>query len=372
MKRYRVLVCGTAYGQVYLSTFLKRNSCFQLAGILGKGSERTKRFAQEFGVPWYSSVNELPNGIDIACVAIRSTIAGGQGTMIAKELLKKGIHVIQEHPVHSGDIQNCLKVAKENCVYYQVNSHYVHVKPVTMFIDYMQALSKSIGLAYIEVTTAPQITYSMLDILGRALGRLSPCTYLATEPLAELVKGAPFQVIQGIVAGIPSYFHIQSYVDTSQFDNHYLAMHRVTIGTDSGALTLANTHGPLVWTDSFSIDESQLDETTFRKRKTAFLPYRQPVGVCMSGEVAPSLCDIAKKNWPDAVYCALQEMTNQIESGKMSRFQTQDYLCQLSDTWLDLTKVVGQPQDRRLFPAARPIPDPIDYCRTLQSEVNRW
>lgn len=178
MKRYRVLVCGTAYGQVYLSTFLKRNSCFQLAGILGKGSERTKRFAQEFGVPWYSSVNELPNGIDIACVAIRSTIAGGQGTMIAKELLKKGIHVIQEHPVHSGDIQNCLKVAKENCVYYQVNSHYVHVKPVTMFIDYMQALSKSIGLAYIEVTTAPQITYSMLDILGRALGRLSPCTYL--------------------------------------------------------------------------------------------------------------------------------------------------------------------------------------------------
>ena len=140
MKRYRVLVCGTAYGQVYLSTFLKRNSCFQLAGILGKGSERTKRFAQEFGVPWYSSVNELPNGIDIACVAIRSTIAGGQGTMIAKELLKKGIHVIQEHPVHSGDIQNCLKVAKENCVYYQVNSHYVHVKPVTMFIDYFASI----------------------------------------------------------------------------------------------------------------------------------------------------------------------------------------------------------------------------------------
>lgn len=292
--------------------------------------------------------------------------------MIAKELLKRGIHVIQEHPVHSGDIQNCLEVAKENRVHYQVNSHYVHVKPVTMLIDYIQALSKSRPLTYIEVTTAPQITYSMLDILGRALGALSPCTYLTIEPLAGLGENAPFQVVQGMIAGIPSYFHLQSYVDTSQFDNHYLAMHRVTIGTDSGALTLANTHGPLVWTDSFSIDESQVDETTFRNRKTAFLPYCQPVGVCMSGEVAPSLCDIAKKNWPDAVLCALREMLGQIESGKAPQYQTQEYLCQLSDAWLDLTKVIGQPQDRRLTPAARPEPEPIDYYRTLQSEVNRW
>ena len=119
-------------------------------------------------------MNELPNGIDIACVAIRSTIAGGQGTMIAKELLKKGIHVIQEHPVHSGDIQNCLKVAKENCVYYQVNSHYVHVKPVTMFIDYMQALSKSIGLAYIEVTTAPSDNLFYAGYFGESLREAFP------------------------------------------------------------------------------------------------------------------------------------------------------------------------------------------------------
>ena len=65
MKKYRVVICGTQYGQVYLSAFLARNSYFQLAGIMGKGSARTLQYAKEFGVPLYKSVSEIPSDIDI-------------------------------------------------------------------------------------------------------------------------------------------------------------------------------------------------------------------------------------------------------------------------------------------------------------------
>lgn len=49
---------------------------------------------------------------------------GGKGTEIAGALLEKGIHVIQEHPVHYNDIVKLLKVAKENNCVYQVSDTY--------------------------------------------------------------------------------------------------------------------------------------------------------------------------------------------------------------------------------------------------------
>mgnify|MGYP000134536268 FL=1 len=70
----------------------------------------------------------------MACVVIRSTAVGGKGTEIAGALLEKGIHVIQEHPVHYNDIVKLLKVAKENNCVYQVNSFYPNVKNVQEFI----------------------------------------------------------------------------------------------------------------------------------------------------------------------------------------------------------------------------------------------
>lgn len=48
-----------------------------------------------------TDLNEVSKkDFDMACVVIRSTAVGGKGTEIAGALLEKGIHVIQEHPVH--------------------------------------------------------------------------------------------------------------------------------------------------------------------------------------------------------------------------------------------------------------------------------
>ena len=86
MKQYRVLVCGTNFGKFYLSALLKDNHGFCLVGILAKGSKRSKTIAGELGVKLYTSVEEVPETIDIACVVVKSTILGGRGTSLSMEL----------------------------------------------------------------------------------------------------------------------------------------------------------------------------------------------------------------------------------------------------------------------------------------------
>ena len=374
MKQYKVLVCGTVYGQVYLSAFLRNSNRFALAGILGKGSERTMQFAREFGVPVYRSVKEVPDNIDIACVVIRSTIAGGDGSFIAKELLEKKISVIQEHPVYQRDIEESFEIAQKNGVHYHVNSHYVNVEPICTFIDYAMKMSTRNSLMYINVVTAPQITYSLLDIVGRAIGGIEPFTF--TNPIEwehecrEKHNGSlqPFKCFQGILHGVPITYNIQNYIDSSQFDNHYLNMHRIIIGNESGSLNLMNTHGPVVWTDSFSIGEE--DETnSFHRRKSAFINYKRPTAVVFTPKLAPSLSNVARKEWPDAVVKAINDMVEHIETGNAPKGQTSDYLISLSRAWLELTKVVGKTPDIKLKEALPPYPDPVKYLSEIEKKA---
>lgn len=373
MKQYKILVCGTLYGQVYLSAFLRNSTRFVLAGILGKGSERTIQFAREFGVPVYRAVKEVPDNIDIACVAIRSTIAGGNGSFIAKELLEKKISVIQEHPVHRRDIEELLETAQKNGVYYHVNSHYVNVEPICTFIDYAIKMNAQSVPMYINIVTAPQITYSILDIIGRAVGGIEPFTF--TKPIEweheckEKHNGhlQPFKCFQGIFCGVPITYNIQNYIDSSQFDNHYLNMHRISIGNESGSLNLMNTNGPVVWTDSFSIGEEN-ETNSFRLRKSAFINYKRPTAVVFTPRLAPSLSSVAKREWPDAIVKVIDNMTKHIETGNAPEGQTQNYLINLSHAWLELTKIVGKTPDVRLREALPPYPDPIEYLNRIEKK----
>ncbi len=374
MKSYRVAVCGTAYGQVYLSAFLKRSPEFRLAGIIGRGSGRSRVYAREFGVPFYSSVDELPDNIDIACVVVRSTIAGGEGTFLAKEFLRRGIHVIQEHPVHEGDILSCLKLAEENKAVYHVNGHYVNVDPVTTFIEYLERAREKQRPLFIEATAAPQTLYSLMDIIGRAVGGFLP--YAFSDPIVwgeELKEMAscsvlPFKCLQGVIKGIPVTLKIQDYIDPRAFDNHFLIMHRISVGTESGNVTLVNTHGPVVWSQSFSIEErrgSAEAQPSFRRRSTAFFGYDYPTAVSFTGECAPSLCEIAVRKWPEAVIKALLALRRQIETGIAPPGQSREYLSGLSGAWLELTKKAGPALQMDICTAPPSFPDPVMFKSSI-------
>ncbi|GHM26295.1 hypothetical protein ECZU45_00820 [Escherichia coli] len=65
---------------------------------------------------------------DIACIVVRSTVAGGTGTQLARHFLTRGVHVIQEHPLHPDDISSLQTLAQEQGCCYWVNTFYPHTR----------------------------------------------------------------------------------------------------------------------------------------------------------------------------------------------------------------------------------------------------
>jgi len=378
MKHYGVLVCGTNFGKFYISALMKSNPCFFLAGILAKGSRRSRHIASELGVPLYTDVHEVPESVNIACVVLKSTILGGQGTRVALELLKKGIHVIQEHPVHPGDIGQCLTVAAENRCHYHVNSHFVHVKPVKTFIEYVSKTIRTERPLFIDACTS--LIYSTLDIIGRALGGLEPYGINPPVVWSDAVLSVmgtevlPYKCIQGVIGGVPVTFKLQNYFDPDDVDQNYLIMHRLCIGSESGNTTLLSSHGPVVWTQGYPMpvkppgDAVVLDsgDESFKGHMSRYTHYSQPTSVVFSQQKGPSYRAVTQDLWPEAMLRALGAMKQQIETGRVSTWQSEDYLRSLSGLWLAFMKGFGKPDFVPIAEVDSCIPDPSAFADSLE------
>ena len=83
MHKKRILVCGTGFGKIYLKTIVE-NEKYELAGIIGKGSDRTKKIANDFNVPVYTNIENVGNTF---CASIPIAL----DEMFEKHLLKKEI-----------------------------------------------------------------------------------------------------------------------------------------------------------------------------------------------------------------------------------------------------------------------------------------
>ncbi|MGP5019075.1 Gfo/Idh/MocA family oxidoreductase [Vreelandella alkaliphila] len=363
-KTYRVIVCGTLFGQVYLSAFQRHFPQFELSGILARGSERSQLLADRYGVPLYQNVEQLPDDIDIACVVVRSAIVGGQGSELATSLLARGIHVLQEHPVYEKDVVECLKLAREKGCQYQINTHYPTVPAVQHFIDYCQAAKQSQQPLFIEATCGVQVICGLLDILSRALGCVAPYEFYASPRLpASLHRKArctpPYQVVQGIFAGVPLTLKIQNQLDPNDPDNHFHIMHRITIGLPSGNLMLVNTHGPVLWNRTFYIPRHEtrqgVRELVDKQQAGDF--YTPPLcEVIYQGSA--SLEEILERHWSQAIRSALRQFASQIEQPSPKTAQS---LLSQAAVWKSLMSCVGNPE---VIQAAAPV-------RT-QPDIQQW
>ncbi len=200
-RRLRVVVCGTTFGRVYLKGIARLAGDFELVGILARGSDQARDCARRYGVPCYTTVAALPFGeIDMACVVVRSAVVGGPGTALALELLRHGVHVLQEHPVHHDDLVRCLKAAQGAGCRYALNGFYPDLPSVRGFIAAArQALARSRAV-YVDAACGINVLYPLVDILGRVLGGLRPWTFSA-----PLDAGAddPLTSLTGRLGGVP-------------------------------------------------------------------------------------------------------------------------------------------------------------------------
>ena len=83
MKKKQILVCGTGFGKIYLKAIAESKE-YELMGILGKGSDRSRLLSKNLNVPMYTDIKEINQNVDAACVVVPNAAGGGNGANIAK------------------------------------------------------------------------------------------------------------------------------------------------------------------------------------------------------------------------------------------------------------------------------------------------
>ena len=66
--KQRVLIVGAKFGEMYLNAFMQPPEGLELVGLLAQGSARSRELAHAFGIPLYTSPEQITRMPDIAAV----------------------------------------------------------------------------------------------------------------------------------------------------------------------------------------------------------------------------------------------------------------------------------------------------------------
>ncbi|AJQ28949.1 bifunctional Gfo/Idh/MocA family oxidoreductase/class I SAM-dependent methyltransferase [Pelosinus fermentans] len=357
-KKIRTVVCGSTFGQFYLEALKTLPEEFELAGLLARGSERSAKCAAYYGINLYTEADQLPDDIDLACVVLRSGVMGGKGTDMSLRLLERGIHVIQEQPVHHKDVAACLRAARQQDVFFQTGDLYVHLPAVRRFIACAQALLERQNALYIDAAFASQVSYPMMHIFSEALPSIRPWK---TGTVSR--DGGPFHVMTGTLGKIPAILRVHNEVDPDDPDNYLHLLHRITIGSEGGSLSLTDTHGPVVWQPRLHIPENL---NTFGDFADADPEHLLENSIETLGPSAPvNYKDILTKQWPHAIARDLSTMRERILGGPGAAMRAQqELLC--SSQWQEMTATLGYPV---LRPGCSHQPLSVNILREAAAEM---
>ncbi|MEU7400823.1 Gfo/Idh/MocA family oxidoreductase [Streptomyces sp. NPDC044948] len=334
----RVLVCGTNFGRFYAEA-VRRRPGYTLAGILSRGSTASRAYAESLGVPFYADADDLPADIDVACVAVSSSISGGQGTDLARALMDRGIHVLQEHPVHLTELTGNLKHARSRGVQYRLNTHYPHVAPVRSFVEAARRLVARQRPLFLDAATPIHLLHPLVDILGQAMGALRPWRFADPAPLPAEIGPQPFRSLHGVFAGVPLTLRVHHQLDPSDRDNHALHWHRISLGTEGGVLTLADTHGPVLWSPRLHIGRDADRRFVLDGPGTGRLGLGSTAVVGDTGTFRTVFSHL----WPEAIGSALDGLRDAVAQGG-DALRAGQYDLAVCRIWSDLATRLGPPE----------------------------
>lgn len=332
LPRYRVVVCGVHFGQIYLRALQIMGREWQLAGILARGSQQAQKLAHDYGVPLWHEVASLPDDINVACVVIGGSLMGGTGCQIAEQLLRRKVHVIQEHPIHHDELSNLLRIAHQHGCHYQINGFYPTQPAVSCFIHRAHQLQKTHPAVFIDAACSLQVLYPMLDILGQTVGGITPASLLTTPH----DQGAPMRSLTGTINGIPLALRVQNQLDPDDPDNHMLMFHRVELITDGGRLLLDDTHGRVLWFPRRPIQSLRASAQSTQPDSDA--PLHQVL------HSSPPLCyeTLTQQIWPQGVTKALRQLVQVAPTDRTSTARRQ-YSLALNRFWQQVGQQIGTP-----------------------------
>lgn len=237
MKRWRVLICGSNYGRIYFEALRRRPEAYEAAGLLARGSPRSVALARSEGVTLYRTPGEVPEEIDLACVALGM---GAEAVTLA--LLRRGIPLLCEHPQQPAFLARALRTARRQRTPFHVNGHFPALEAPRAFITEVRRLAAGEPLALFHAQATDRSLYGLIDIAAHALADIRPGRFRAVS------KQPPFVTLRGRLNGAPALVEIQwpkqRLADGSP---DYLLDLRIALGFPSGILTLLSVAGPVVW-----------------------------------------------------------------------------------------------------------------------------
>jgi thiazolinyl imide reductase len=251
--------------------------------------------------------------------------------------MRRGLHVLQEHPVHPEEMSESLRLSRAHGVIYRLNSFYVHIGPVRRFIGAVKELQRSHKPLFIDAACGCQLSYSLLDVLSQSLGSLRPWN-LEVMPHR---KGEIFTTIKAIFCGVPATLRIQNQLDPADPDGFSHLLHRIDFGYAPGTLSLAETHGPLIWAPRPQFPH----EVRAPDAKPQFsYPVIEKPRVTLIGPVdQPSFEEIFRDVWPQGVTRALLEFRRAIMGHENSLHIAQQQLT-VSQLWKEMLEKIGPPE----------------------------
>ncbi|HUB57360.1 MAG TPA: Gfo/Idh/MocA family oxidoreductase [Mycobacterium sp.] len=320
-QRPRAIVVGSTFGAVYAEALAAPHSPVELVGLLSRGSTASTQLADRLGVSQYTNMDGLPP-VDVAFVVVRSGVVGGEGTQICEHLLARGIHVMQEQPVHADEILSLLRAAKASSTVYAVNDFYSRIAPIHQFICAAQALDKIARIRYVHARSSIHVSYPLFTILSAVVGPLTPARIMVPQRAESGEATASSFVAGRIVLGdVTVDLLIQNELCAHDPDNHARLMHAVTVGSDAGELVLAHTHGSTRWYPRPRVE-------------AVAVQIAEPVGI----DFEPTTAEVRNELWPNAVRLAAADFIESIDRGRTPISQR---FIRATRLWSDFTSSIG-------------------------------
>lgn len=347
MKKKQILVCGTGFGKIYLKAIAESKE-YELMGILGKGSDRSRLLSKNLNVPMYTDIKEINQNVDAACVVVPNAAGGGNGANIAKSILAKGIPTLLEHPAHEVEIVNCIR--ESGSAAFMLNPFYRYIKPIRDFLEAAQIISKHAHLINASLECAIHVLYDGIDILGCALGGLSTWKLgNVAESYTTSMAGGGNRVISGIIGMVPVTFIVNTNVDRNDIDHPLHLYHRIELTFSTGRLCLVNTHGPVIWLPFLHMPRDEYGTLSINVEEEVNIPS----GVTIGNVMLPSVKETFEQIWPDAVKKALEILFKQNRTEKMSMAQYQIYVSKLWSEICQKPKFLVAPVGSRISVATQ-------------------
>ncbi|MGH2129313.1 Gfo/Idh/MocA family oxidoreductase [Enterococcus faecalis] len=339
--KHRILICGANFGEIYVSSLYNSNKV-DLVGIFAQGGQNSERVSKKYRIPIYTKFEDLPEDIDLAYVIVKTSLGGGQGYDIAKQLLTKGIAVIIEQPIHYNEYVELVREAKKNNTYVSTSNFYKYIDDTGIFLKCLNEIIKNgEKVEYININCGNQFIPPVVQILQEIVG-----SFKNYSIKGNIVAKNIFDVIQLTIGDINCTISVHNESDALDIDNNFQLFYKIQVGFSSGTIELADPSGPIMWLNRFYIQKKWKDKKSF----DTISDYRvsNHVEVYGSGQKISNILDI---KWKEAI-CAQTEESFIIKTNDWDTLMQKNMDCLLFQG--DLYKIIGTPREISVIKSNNP------------------